>query len=421
MAWAMPLPLPPPTLAQWNHIFTTLETEPKGALRAAHKWLLEPEQGHTMSYSKFEKFLRIERENRKLWKEALEAAWRQPRTAVPLVDAWPDAPPRASLVEEDATVPPEAHHATAPPERTEHVAMAAANPAPAEDAWMHAESLTPPGSLCGTSADSPRASVVHGEVAQAAEAPAPAARFHAADLASSVEDATGPPCHLEPVSAPTAEEHTEPTPAPCKACVDLLRGARTTAHFAVADDLPPVVTLQAVLGSLSFVCKDCYKAREKRMHQRTSRWCTLVLRYDHRGEPVAALLRAACRPEARSRAWQVGESAEAKHNSSQSPNVVQGGRWQAQPDRAGAFKNAFDAMEVEQRPYQVSASMHCLPYMRRTRFAPRSLAGAAVRFAPQVDIRRRNCGPAELASSRSRWREWPGEGTVAALGPVRRP
>jgi len=398
-----------------------LETEPKGTLRAAHKWLLEPEQGHTMKFSKFEKFLRIERERRRLFREDMEAAWGQPRTAVPLVDAW-SAPLGASLVEEGATLQPEAHGATAPPERTEHVAMAAAQPAAAEDACMHAESLTPPGSLCGTSEDSPRASVVHGEVPQAAEAPAPAARFEDADLASSVQHATGPPVHVEPVSAATAEEHTEPMPARCKACADLLRGAprRTTAHFAVADDLPADVTLEAVLGCLSFVCRDCYKAREKRMYQRTGSWCTLVLRYDHRGQPVAALLRAARRPEASHRASKVGELAEAKHESRASANAVQGGRWQVQPDRPGAFKTAFDAMEAEQRPYQVPASMQCLPHMRRTRFAPRSPAGAAVRFAAQLDIRRRNRGPAELASSRSRWREWPGEGAVAALGPVRR-
>ena len=43
----MPPTLAPPMLAQWNHVFTMLETEPKGTLRAAHKWLLEPEQGHT--------------------------------------------------------------------------------------------------------------------------------------------------------------------------------------------------------------------------------------------------------------------------------------------------------------------------------------------------------------------------------------
>ena len=414
----MPPTLAPPTLAQWNHVFTMLETEPKGTLRAAHKWLLKPEQGHTMKFSKFERFLRMERERRRRFKEDMEAAWGQPRTAAPLVDAW-SAPLGASLVEEGTTLQPEAHGATAPPERSEHVAMAATNPAVAEDACMHAESLTPPGSLCGTSEDSPRASVVHGEVPQAAEAPAPAARFEAADLASSVQHATGPPVHVEPVSAATTEGHTEPTPAPCGACLDLLRRVRTTAHFAVADDLPDDVTLEAVLGCLSFVCKDCYKAREKRMYQRTGKWCMLVLRYDHRGEPVAALLRAARRPEARHRASQVGELAEAKHDSSASANVVQGGRWQVQPDRPGAFKNAFDAMEAEQRPYQVPASMQCLPHMRRTRFAPRSLAGAAVRFAAKVDIRRRNRGPAELASSRSRWREWPGEGAVAALGPVR--
>jgi hypothetical protein len=146
-AWAMPPTLAPPTLAQWNHVFTMLETEPKGTLRAAHKWLLEPEQGHTT----------------------------------------------------------------------------------------------------------------------AAEAPAPAARFEAADLASSVQHTTGPPVHVEPVSAATTEGHTEPTPAPCRACLDLLRGVRTTAHFAVADDLPddrchprggsglPQLCLQGLLQSTGWV------------------------------------------------------------------------------------------------------------------------------------------------------------------------
>ena len=117
----MPPTLAPPTLAQWNHVFTMLETEPKGTLRAAHKWLLEPEQGHTT----------------------------------------------------------------------------------------------------------------------AAEAPAPAARFEAADLASSVQHTTGPPVHVEPVSAATTEGHTEPTPAPCRACLDLLRGVRTTAHFAAGRSMSP--------------------------------------------------------------------------------------------------------------------------------------------------------------------------------------
>ena len=97
------------------------------------------------------------------------------------------------------------------------------------------------------------------------EAPAPAARFEAADLASSVQHTTGPPVHVEPVSAATTEGHTEPTPAPCRACLDLLRGVRTTAHFAVADDLPddrchprggsglPQLCLQGLLQSTGWV------------------------------------------------------------------------------------------------------------------------------------------------------------------------
>ena len=180
-------------------------------------------------------------------------------------------------------------------------------------------------------------------------------------------------------------------PAPCEAC-EVLRGMRTTAHFAVADDLPmpedftPEVLLAEALCRLRVVCKGCYKARETGMRKLTGRGCTLVLRYDNKGEPVAALLRAARRPRAPGLAAQVAELAKEQQDLKEIPDVVQGGRWQAQPAAGRSrFGAAFNAMEEEQRPYQVSAPMQCLPYKRRTRLAPRSLAGAAVRFAAQVD------------------------------------
>jgi hypothetical protein len=181
-------------------------------------------------------------------------------------------------------------------------------------------------------------------------------------------------------------------PLPCEACDALLHGMRTTAHFAVADDLPmpedftPEVLLAAALCRLRVVCKGCYKARETDMRKLTGRGCTLVLRYDNKGEPVAALLRAARRPRAPLLAAQVAELAKEQQDLKEIPDVVQGGRWQAQPAAGRSrFGAAFNAMEEEQRPYQVSAPMQCLPYKRRTRLAPRSLAGAAVRFAAQVD------------------------------------
>jgi hypothetical protein len=181
-------------------------------------------------------------------------------------------------------------------------------------------------------------------------------------------------------------------PAPCEACEALLRGIRTTAHFAVADDLPlaehctPEALLAAALCRLRVVCKGCYKARERGMRERTGRGCALVLRYDNKGDPVAALLRAARGRKAEQLAAQVAELAKEKHDMKEITDVVQGGRWQAQPAPGRSrFGDAFDAMEAEQRPYQVSTPMQCLQYMRRTRFAPRSLAGAAVRFAAQVD------------------------------------
>ena len=245
-------------------------------------------------------------------------------------------------------------------------------------------------------------------------------------VAASIVMEVDSPVSAAPLANGAESQRTDACmPTPCDACEALVRRTRTTAHFAVADDLPedftPEALLEAALCRLRVVCKGCYKARENGMRERTGRWCTLVLRYDNRGEPVAALLRGVTRPNSRDLASRVGDLAKKKQDSSPVPNVVQGGRWQAQPAAGRSkFGDAFDAMEEEQRPYQVSAPMQCLPYKRRTRFAPRSLAGAAVRFAAQVVIRPIHRERAELASSRSHRRDWPGEGAVASLGPLRR-
>ncbi len=168
--------------------------------RARFRWLRN--NGHTMSLALFERMLHNERRTCRLAGECEAALAATP--TVPMVDAVPLG---ASLVEEDATVQHEA--VAAPPERTERVTLAAANTAPAEDSRMHVESFTPPGSRCNTvtSVDSSSASVVHGELPQAAKALASEARFVAADLASNVQHGMDPRFHMppRPNTPPTAD------------------------------------------------------------------------------------------------------------------------------------------------------------------------------------------------------------------------
>ena len=110
----MPTPKTPPTPYQWAHIFAMLEGG-KGAVQRAYAWL-QTEVRSDMSQRTFDRLLSIERETRRLQREAALAA----TPAVPLVDGRSAVPLGASLLEEDAAVPPAAHGgAMAPPERSE--------------------------------------------------------------------------------------------------------------------------------------------------------------------------------------------------------------------------------------------------------------------------------------------------------------
>ena len=72
----MPLPKTPPTADQWTHIFAMFE-DGKGAVKRAHEWLQTAARSD-MSYRTFCKLLRIERETRRLDREA---AAKRPRLA----------------------------------------------------------------------------------------------------------------------------------------------------------------------------------------------------------------------------------------------------------------------------------------------------------------------------------------------------
>jgi hypothetical protein len=113
------------------------------------------------------------------------------------------------------------------------------------------------------------------------------------------------------------------------------------------------------------VCPTCYHDREKSVKKNTDKWCQLVARYDQRNRLVALLLRRydAGAAAAKANAAALLKAAEAQHLRAPTQRTVQGdkSRWQIEPSRNGAVKQAFDALDEEQRLWQARPSLRRRP------------------------------------------------------------